>query len=173
MKIKKTRRNKFILTTSVVLISVILSGFGFWLWQYTQTSQNPINNIQSVAQTVNYNPPTVDQKQAGEDIKAANQTPISTTASTTITAKNVTADILQVRSVTNGVISSDGICNLTLTKDGVIISKSVATYAMPSSSTCQGFDIARTELSKGIWQINLEVIINSEKSSTTSEISLE
>lgn len=174
MKIKKTRKNKLIITSVIIIAIIISAGCGYWYWQtYLKIDQSPISNGQTTDQTVNYSSPTTDQKQAGEDQKITNQTPVSITVSTTITAKNVTADTLQIRSMTSGAISNDGTCNLTLTNGIAVISKTAATYAMPSSSTCQGFDIARTELSNGTWQINLDVIIDGEKSSATGEVTLE
>lgn len=175
MKIKKIRKNRSKIISIIVIAVIIVAGASYWYWQTCiRTNQLAVNNSQVIDQNINYNPPTADQKNAGEDIKINNQTPVSVTANTVITSKTIDADTLKIRSVTSGAISSNGTCNLTLTSsDGIVISKTVATYAMPSSSTCQGFDIARTELPNGIWQISLDVIIDNEKSNATSEIILE
>jgi len=174
MKIKKSRKNRSKIISIIVIVAIIITGTSYYYWQkYIKTNQSVVNNNQPIDQNINYNPPTADQKKAGEDQKLNNQTPTSTTTSTTITTKNVTTNILQIRSITSGAISSSGTCNLILTRDGVSISKTASTYAMPSSSTCQGFDINRTELPNGTWQINLDVIIDGEKSSAASEVILE
>ncbi len=175
MKIKKIIKNRSKIISIIIISVIVIAGANYWYWQvYIKTNQLEVNNSQAIDQTINYNPPTADQKKAGEDTKINNQTPVSVTASTIITSKIIDADTLKIRNMTSEAVSSNGICNLTLTNsNGIVISKTTTTYAMPSSSTCQGFDIARTELPNGIWQISLDVIIDGEKSNATSEIILE
>lgn len=170
MEINKKPIKKSLLITCLVLV-VAFSCTAIYI--YLKSKAPDIITSTTNIQKIDYTTPSTEQKQAGDDQKITNQTPVSTTVSTTITAKNVTADTLQIRSMTSGAISNDGTCNLTLTNGIAVISKTAATYAMPSSSTCQGFDIARTELSNGTWQINLDVIIDGEKSSATGEVTLE
>lgn len=172
---KLARKNIFYILIIIVIFSAIIIGC---IYYYRSSNTNHKSAGQSEVvnaanQIIDSNPPTVDQKQAGENQKITNQTPVSTTASTIITVKNVTADMLQIRSMTSGAISDSGVCSLTLTNNDKVITKTASTYAMPSSSTCQGFNIDRTELTNGTWKISLTVVIGNERSSTNDEITLE
>lgn len=172
MKINKknNRKNRIIIFILFVVIIVAIFIFGaFYYLRYIKTD----NNIHTTESTIDYNPPTEEQKKAGEDIKKANQTTVSATFSALITSANVNNNIVQIRAIINGVISSDGICDLTLSNNDLIVTKSAPTYAGPSSSTCQGFDISRSELTSGTWSILLTVTVNNEITTATSEITLE
>ena len=171
MKINKSPKNnkKIIYIVLAIFLSVvILSVIGFY---YLQNRQK--NADMQQGQNIDYNPPTEDQKQAGEDIKKANQTTISTTFSALITATNVSNDIVQIRTIINGIVSNDGVCELSLTKNDEVIIRTTNIYALPSSSTCQGFDINRSELSAGTWSILLTVTINNEITTASGEVVLE
>lgn len=52
---------------------------------------------------------------------------------------------------------STGICTLTLTSGGNVITKTANIVAVASTSTCEGFDIPVSELSSGSWQININI----------------
>lgn len=175
MKTKKVATNRPLIRIVVVatIIVMLLITAIIYMQSRTNNSSASQSSQSQINTPIDNGAPTNDQKKAGEDIKAASQTPISTAVSTIITSKNVTTDMLQIRSITNGAVSNDGTCNLTLTNSNVTISKTSPTYAMPSASTCKGFDISRAELTSGTWYINLDVIIGDEKSNTTDSIILD
>jgi len=165
---KQSKEANLIITIVILLLVGLVAGY-----IYFKSQPQPIVDNQTSAQTIDYNPPTAEQKQAGEDQKLSTQKPISTKFTAAITSANTNGEIVQIRSVINGAISNEGVCDLTLTNGAETVSKSTATYAMPSSSTCQGFDINRSELSSGTWQINLTATINGEIATASSEIKLE
>lgn len=52
---------------------------------------------------------------------------------------------------------STGTCTLTMTKNGRTITKSAEIFASASTSSCQGFDLPVSELSSGLWDINIKL----------------
>ncbi|MEI6228476.1 MAG: hypothetical protein WCP11_00390 [Candidatus Saccharibacteria bacterium] len=172
-KKNKTSIKKVIIITAISLF-IALSTIVAYLF-----FNNPINKAETrsddqtpATQAIDYNPPTAEQKQAGEAKKTEKQTITSASFTTSVTA-NDTAGIVQIRNIINGAISNEGTCNLTMTSGNIVVTKSANTYALPSSSTCKGFDINRNELPAGNWQITLTVTIGSESATVSSEKLLE
>jgi hypothetical protein len=115
---------------------------------------------------INYGAPTDAQKQAGSDQKGNTQSdqPAPTKPgepiNIVITALNPPTDTnpnLQIRVRIDAVMNS-GACTLTLTKGSTVITKQANIQAGPSTSTCQGFDVAGSELSSGSWSAALKVV---------------
>jgi hypothetical protein len=120
--------------------------------------------------TTNYNKPTKGQINAGAkqpDIQTNNDLGVS------ITTINITDTQVQIRSIISGAVSNTGTCTITLTNNGIEVIKTSRTYAMPSNSTCKGFDINNNELSTGTWQFKLSVVVDNKQSSITDSFSLE
>lgn len=168
----KNQISKFL----VLLVLVALSIGGYFIWQYkfNQPKAADAAGDKNSVQKIDLNPPTTDQKAAGDVKKPVNNTPVeSTTIHSAITSANVNGDLVQIRAVIDGAVSSTGSCELTLTNSGAVVTKFASTYALPASSTCQGFDINRSELSAGTWAINLTAVVGTETTTATSEIVLE
>lgn len=70
-----------------------------------------------------------------------------------ITAANQNDNILQIRGLVYAV--DDGLCTLTLSRDGQTVTKTAGTQAQASVSSCKGFDVPVSELSNGTWQMTL------------------
>jgi len=168
MKITKTKRNYFkpLLITSglvalllvAVSLYVLMFGGNFFGWT---TQDNKANNTSD--QNIDNNPPTTDQIKDGVNIKTNTQTNTSTSKSTmavTVSAINQTSSMLQIRAIVD-VLSDTGSCMLKLTKGSIVVTKTVSTQTLPSSMTCKGFDIPKTELSKGEWKITLTITAGS------------
>jgi hypothetical protein len=173
MKTNKKRRKKIIYILLPLAVIIVLLAVCIYFYTRTANTNTPTNTqTPAIPQTIDYAPSTTEQKQAVETKKISNQTPVSTKFTATI-SKNTSNNIIQIRSVINGATSNNGTCDLTITKGAETVSKSAATYALPSSSTCQGFDINRSELSAGTWQINMTVTINGERATADDEIKLE
>jgi hypothetical protein len=123
------------------------------------------------------NPPTREEKATGKDIKQqtvdqdskGSQTgsdpspspkPIPGTSKSSvgadITAVNQDTAYLHIRMLIQAVTSS-GTCTLTMSgpQQGSY-SNTVEVQALPSTSTCKGFDIPLSKLSKGTWTINIK-----------------
>lgn len=136
---------------------------------------------------INREPATDDQKRAGEkqkestappdvdieenDTEGNEQAPGSDFA-VTLTALNQTGDNVQIRTLINKV-STSGTCTLTLTKGNSVIERQSQVAALPSSSTCKGFDIPLEELSEGDWQVAVTVNISGNISSASKTLTVQ
>ena len=164
-------KRRVLLIAAFLAISIPLGLFIFNKMYTTnfikiQTSDNDNANLTGV----NNNPPTQEQIDAGikhPDIQTDNDLGIS------ISTINKTDTQVKIRSNISGVITNNGLCILTLTNNDVELIKTVKTYAMPNYSTCKGFDIDKSELSIGIWQVNLSVSVDDKQSNITDSFSLE
>ncbi len=172
MKTNKYQKNKKIyIILGIALFIICGSVFGIVLWR---RSQQPESQITDSSEKIDYGPPTDEQKQSGEDIKTSvSQSAASADFGVIISAANVNGDIIQIRGMISGLVSNDGTCDLTLSQAGVSVQKTAPTYALPVSSTCQGFDINRSELSTGTWDINLTVTVNGQAASAVGQVTLE
>lgn len=129
--------------------------------------------------SINYDKPTDEQKQAGNDAKRetverdaqqqehkpsasqTDQTPVPTPQQSgkskvevSITAANQNGSIFQVRSVLF-TLANSGTCTLTLTKGTATVIKTAKVQAQATSSACLGFDIPTSELSPGVWHLTI------------------
>lgn len=135
---------------------------------------------------VNLNPPTSDQIDAGNATKeqtvngdvvkpgVGNQpsTEARQSIPITITATNQNGDMLQVRTLISSIADS-GSCTLTITQGSKIITKQAGLQAQANSSTCKGFDVPISELSKGTYSLRIDVLIGSSSGSVTREGKIE
>ena len=172
---KSAKPRKLILIT---IITIIFLGLFFVTLEKLQVTNfiNQPKTIEStdVQSTIDNNPPTAEQKAAGELRKAETNNPtVNSDLGLSITSINISDDSIQLRSVINGAISNDGSCTLELSKDDIIVSKTSGTYALPNSSTCKGFDINKSELSVGLWHIKLTIDVEGKESSVIDSFDLE
>lgn len=174
MKINKSKSKsplKVIIVLAVILAAVAGAAL---VYAYTQHKSE---NIPGSAQSgVDYNPPSDEQKAAGDQQKeeTINQTDNGNQGSSgtgqdigvSFTALNQSGDQLQIRTLID-TVSSTGVCTLTLVKDGVTVTKQSDIQAGPTSSTCKGFNVPLSELSPGSWQVTVQATIGSQKGSAT------
>ena len=172
MKINKAPKkpNKvIILLVSVFLLAgVITTGaLAYFHFQAPETDTSEINDV-------DYDPPTQGQIEAGEDIKKGtveNDGQTSDTTSVAITAQEYDGSVLRIRTLIE-TVANNGTCELILEKDGVIVTRTVETQALPSNSTCKGFDIPVSELSSGVWKVTIKVDINNLKATVTNQVTI-
>lgn len=185
---KKTFKHKNSIIVSSVLLALLMAGaltyiYGFngsiFGWKAVTSSTDPTS------------PPTSDQIEDGNQQKKdtinenqqnsgkpstskVGDTPNagSQNLSVTITAANQNDTAFNVRSLIN-TITNSGDCTLTLTKDTDTVTRVANIQALANSSTCKGFDIPLTELSMGVWQLNLSVETNGQTAVVEKEITIE
>lgn len=182
MKInKKAKKHAVKLWLVVIGLFIFTAATSAYLYWRHQSDQNKSKNSDTT-KAIDYNPPTTEQKQAGETTKTTTTTTntgttktptISTVMSMSISATNVARDLLQIRAIIVGAVSNSGTCTLTLTSGDLTVTKTSSTYNLPSSSTCQGFDIKRSELTNGDWNINITAVIGTETAVATGKVTLE
>lgn len=178
MKINNTSKNKNnnirIKYALVALLLLIITAFVYFL-----LIDNSFFNSNSTNQTdnssIDLNPPTEEQKQAGEDIKKDAIDSENTNNDLGLSFSSITqnTDLLQIRAAISGSVSNSGACTLNLQKDDQSFEFIESTFALSSYSTCQGFDIDKSELSLGEWNLSLSVRIDDKTSSINKIITLE
>jgi len=185
---KKKFPKKIIIASSIVaavLVASVTYVYAFngniFGWRSHQESSN----------TSEYNPATPEQQQSGTDIKddtvneqedaskptTGTDTPTSpvdqgsakSTITVDITSVNQTSSTYQIRTLI-GAVTNDGECNLSLARNGTVISKTSQVSALAKTSTCQGFDIPMSDLTAGTWQLSLTFSNTSLTGSVTKSI---
>ncbi|MDQ3064774.1 MAG: hypothetical protein M3Q36_00710 [bacterium] len=185
MKIQnKSPRKKIIIGSAIGFL--LLLGVAFYSYQYW--SQLNESATTGDVNKVDYNPPTDDQKTAGEKIKEQSiekdelgkpgtDGPESgqgndENINVTITSANQQGSILRIRSLID-IVTNTGTCTITLTKGSAVVTKTSDIQAMANSSTCKGFDIPTSELSAGQWHIQLNVSSNNRSGTTAKDITIQ
>lgn len=74
-----------------------------------------------------------------------------------ITSANVSSSHLVIRMTIDQYLSNAGNCTLSISNNTSTKTYFAPTFNNPSSSTCQGFDIPLSELSRGKWNLKITV----------------
>jgi len=144
--------------------AIILAGAGYLF--YVQSKQVKEAD-QHATNTVDYGPPTKEQEEGGNAITESSDpnntgsdrptTPAEEENGKAVVGVTITSpedqggsNIIQIRASIIAITGS-GTCTLQLTKNSVTVTKQAGVQALPSSSTCKGFDIPASELSPGQW----------------------
>lgn len=100
---------------------------------------------------------TIEQNNVSKDDNSTSEPSGSTNnaVSMRITAMNQSTGTLSIRTIIDTVTSS-GTCTLSMkSSSGATHSATASVQALPSSSTCSGFDVPVSELSPGSWTIEI------------------
>lgn len=192
MKIKSSK-NKFkkILIPIVIIMLAIIGSF-VYVYAFNGSIFGWNNkSAESDKISTNYEKPTKEQKDAGDEAKKntvegekpnSNNTdrPQSPTSPTDngksntdviFTAASQNGDLLQMRVLISAVENS-GSCTLTLTNADRVITKTSEVQAQSNTSTCKGFDVATNELSTGSWAARVVYTSPSSTGSATKNIEI-
>lgn len=189
MKIHARNQNKKYIIIAIVILLIGIASIATYIFAFKGAlfGWSPLAQEKS---GINYDKPTEEQKKAGEDIKSesvnqekpsesTDQTPApipqpngKSKVDLTITAANQNGSLLQIRTLI-AYVSSSGTCTLTLTKGTQTITKTTAIQALASTSTCQGFDIAVSELSPGTWNASVNFENTDVTASATKGVSVQ
>lgn len=190
-KIGSSKKKLIILGVSAVVLVIALLFFYLYKSQGSLFGWAPFKKTSS---SINYEAPTDDQKKTGtatkensintEDSSKPNSSgsdqppaPVSqpngkSKVDIAITTADQYGSTLRVRSDISTVTSS-GTCTLTLTKSSQTVTKTAGVQALPSSTTCQGFDVPTSELSPGTWQLTLHFESNELVADTTKAVTIQ
>ena len=110
--------------------------------------------------TVNMDPPTEEEKQAGDQQKQENvdkeNQPAPTTANVNIVDASQYNDLIEVRAYVSNVIEASGNCVITLEQAGKQVTKTVVARADAKTTQCTTIDIPRNEIpSAGTWNVTV------------------
>jgi hypothetical protein len=169
---KKNKKRNIIISSviGVLLVSGIASAL------FIPSSPFALNKRQETRpeNTVDYNRPTNEQKQAGDKAKedftknvyendssnpSDKRQPSSDSdqqaASISISSANLNNDTLQIRTIISE-ITSTGSCKLTMEKSGQqSITQEAEPQTLGSYSVCKGFNVPMGGLAKGPWTITV------------------
>lgn len=188
MKIQKQANNRI---KSLVLWSalvVLLAASGYLAFAYKQAlwpfklssvdiSNTPSNQSKSTPSTTD----DASQMKATDDGKIQKGSNIDTntgsdsttsTVNMSISAANQDGTTVYIRTLIEAVTSS-GACTLTMTgPDSKTYTNTAKVQALASSSTCQGFNIPTTSLSKGTWNFTITFENTTQKGSASGTITI-
>lgn len=163
MKKIKTLNKKSIILLLLVAALLVLAGGYAWYKKTHSTVKAPPGNP-----GVNFNPPTEADKQETEahkqEILKKQQNNETTTAPKGSDGKLAVTPVIsyaeqiesniEVGAFVPGVNETGGVCKVTLTKGSETITKQTQGHYDATSTTCEGFVIARSEFhTAGTWQV--------------------
>lgn len=176
-KKNKIPKKKKIVILVIILIFVgvgyLAAAASFALWPFhveTQTNEESHVNLEEASP---------EQKEAGNTAAEQHKNPDNSSdeaqgsaPSMEITSLNQTGNSLVIRTMIHTL--EPGTCTLTLTHTShAEISETADTQALASVSTCQGFDINRSELPPGEWQLHIEYRNEHTSSSINQVVNVE
>ncbi len=172
---------KKIIIPSIIIAVIVLAGGGYiWRQQSNNNNASPPPTTDAVTNPTDSNVNKIDYSpsdpSANDEINQRKDTGsvVPTTApntgvSASITRADQAADgTLQVRVLISG--TSDGTCTLRLTKGEAAVTKEAAVVTKGTFMTCDGFDIAKDEVTTGTWKLSLSV---TNANGTSSPVELE
>lgn len=191
MKINSSKK-KIKLLVPLFLVLVLVGGAFSYVYAFNGSIFGWTNkSTESNETSTNYDKPTKEQKDAGDEAKKNTvegekpnsnntdrpQSPTNPTASgksntdVSFTAASQNGDLLQMRVLISAVENS-GSCTLTLTNADRVITKTSEVQAQSNTSTCKGFDVATNELSTGSWAARVVYTSPSSTGSATKNIEI-
>lgn len=187
MKIENKKNHKKKIFIILVLILLVAAGVG--AYYYFNQNHTSIDTKPSRSST-SLEPATDEQKDAGDQSKSTTVNPDDTSSNSvknsnpdTPPSNSSTVNVQTTAGAQNGTtyqlrylietVANDAVCTLTLTNGSRTVTKTAKTQALAQSSTCQGFNIATSELSPGSWQATMTVSGGGVSGSATSTIKVQ
>ncbi len=174
MKLLQNKNSNSRLVSGIIIGVLALSLITGVVYAYNVNQSNNEQSDSKVEDGVDYNEPTNEQIEAGNDAKedALTEEPVSNTASLTISSVNQNDDMLQIRT-TITTIDAESTCSLSLTSGSNTYTAEAGTQPLGSYSVCKGFDIPVSELSPGAWSLKINYISNGVTSTATQQIQVQ
>ncbi len=166
MKIKKQsslKSKKVVIPLLILLVALVTAGAFFAINYNNDQNAAKISKKDRGINSIDYGAPTKEQQDAGNDTDPDNpgsdrplpprpQEDGKSLVDMSITSANNDGSSFKVGTLIS-VVDDSGKCTLTLSKGAEKVVKEVGVQALPSSSTCKGFTIPMSELSKGEWTL--------------------
>ncbi len=176
-KINSSNSRKIWIITSIAAILLIAGGTVAYYY-IANSNNNSVNREPAPNNTVDYDAPSEEQKQAGVDSKKdfierneESQASSEPGGLSSVSISSVVQEegILKVRAVINS--NTNGNCRLTLSMAGQNdVVREVDTQDMGTYSTCKGFDLDTKSIAKGSWKITLHFSGDASGSDATSSV---
>jgi len=178
MKINTQSRNKkrtILLVVIILVITVIVTGSLIHVFVYKdELFKNQPTDNSTIDKTDNASDNDKKPKNNSDEKPTDNQNHNDVqkeTISGYITSKDVSGGTLILRTQINELLGS-GTCNLRLTKGHSVITRTAQVIDSASTSTCYGFDIPVSELSSGVWEIEVHITSGSEYGLIKDEVTI-
>jgi outer membrane lipoprotein-sorting protein len=176
-----TKKSSAIIT--LVILTLVVGGLA---WKHF--SSNKSQGASQPTETINYNPPTNEEKKAGDNVDIKKNTPpttsqppsqtstneVSGSASVAITDANVYNGQVEVRAFVSNMIA-DGTCTYTFTSSTKTITKTSPAKADVSTTNCLTLDFNVSELSgykKWVVTVKYENQQKTASGSTQTELNI-
>lgn len=181
MKINKDHRF-FTPKKLLITLVIIVLGLGSYV-AYAMFSASRQSSTREFHDSINYEPPTDEQKEAGD--KRKEEMISKEDDATNPSGDDQSRDILVSYSALNqadgqllvraliGAVANDGTCTLTLIKGEMMVTKTAGTQSGPSSSTCKGFNVPVSELSSGEWTAQLQVQVGTRQGKVSQKVTVQ
>lgn len=156
-------KNKKLVIIGVILsVALVISGYLLFVKKDNEATNTSSNGTQQTGDYINYDPPTDEEKAAGDSAKAKLEEQASSQSSNTngtatviITDANQYGDVVEVRSFISNHYE-DGTCTITFTQNQKTISKETPAYKDISTTICTNPLFQRSEFSSaGQWQVTV------------------
>lgn len=156
-------------TLLVVLIVVIIAG----AFAYAQMRNKDTGN-----DSINYNPPTKDEREAADSQKEKNierektdNRPISQNAEIVVVDAHQYDDTVEVRAYISNIYEDNGTCTVVITNGGQTVSKDTKGFKDATTTQCEPFDIPRSAFTAtGDWQAKILYSSETAKGESTAQI---
>ncbi|MGH7158054.1 MAG: hypothetical protein ACREGD_03185 [Candidatus Saccharimonadales bacterium] len=181
---KRMHTSKRILLCGLVILMVGTAALLFFLNRedrpLTETTATSAGATDGRDTTINYDPPTEEEKQQAEDHKdelaqqAQNQDPNTSNKKEVIisitSATNVSGPTVTITGFAQGIVEDAGTCTATLTKGGDTKTATSDGFADANTTQCQPMTM---QLSPGSWQLTLSYNSSSASGSSTKTLTVQ
>jgi hypothetical protein len=161
---KKLQVKRYRVWILVVIVMGLLVGASIVEYQRSHQSEKSAAVSPSPSPTINYGPPTkqeiADSEEHKKELEQARQNQPSTTPGVQKSVGPVISSWgqdpgskdLEIAAFVPGIYEDGGTCILTLTKAGVVLTKTTAGHKDVNRTSCEPFTIAQDELTTGAWK---------------------
>tara|TARA_B100001105_G_scaffold225306_1_gene194723 strand:+ start:537 stop:1097 length:561 start_codon:yes stop_codon:yes gene_type:complete len=166
MKINTTTKKRFVIPAIIISLAIVTGGLVTYAyitdsWPF---SENTKVQEDPTGADINLSPPTEQEIEASQDAKKRldndtapdeNTSSDKDTVGVGIAFAGVRNDSLEVRAFTNGIISGDGVCTITVSRGSTAVERQAAAFIDASSTQCQPVKIPVSELTPGTWDVRV------------------
>lgn len=161
-KYKKKKKNYLLpIIAGLVLIGAILFVLEKkGITNLIKTKPKQVSSTGQPQETINYTPTSPDEQKQIDDNKTnpqktpANQQPVAAEVSILSAVQNGNNVVVQTKLTGDGWKS----CTLSLTQGANTITKTAEAFYQREFSSCAGFTVTTSELTNGVWIINLTAL---------------
>lgn len=160
------------LLLTVSTASLYLLGAGGNLFSDTSITSSSQPTDGEFSQSQDTSPPTNEEVDTGTQIKqdSVDRDPQADEKTVNVTVTAIEAgELVRVRSIINPVFTG-GSCKLTMSMGATVITRQAGVQALSSYSTCKGFDIPLSELSRGTWTATVSFSSGSSSGSGVAKV---